>query len=118
MIDLVAGFHLEQPRGLVAGGFASQENDLGLVTAAAGADLVGDVLHLEQRGLRLVLGDEGADALNPDQLAFQRELPQRPVDGHPADPDLADQFGLRGDAVAGPPVAGLDPDEIIRLIWV
>src|SRR5256885_7164776 len=51
-----------------------------LMSSGAVLDLVGDVADLEERRLRLVLGDEGTDALDPDELALEGELAQGAVD--------------------------------------
>ncbi|MNP53214.1 hypothetical protein D3C76_1476710 [compost metagenome] len=73
-----------------------------------GGDFVGDVVHFEQRGLALGLGHEGADTLHAHQQAIGGHFPQRTVDGHATEAQLADQFAFRRYAVMRRPVSTVD----------
>ena len=59
----------------------------------------------------LSLGDERADALDPDQCSLVRQLAQRPVGSHPAHLQLGDQIVLGRHAEIGRPLAAFDAVE-------
>jgi hypothetical protein len=77
--------------------------------AARRRDGVADLVDFENRRLGFALADEGADALDADDRALLRQLPQRAVDGHPRDRQPLDQILLGGHARARPEFAADDP---------
>ena len=81
----------------------------------AGADLIGDVAHLERMGVHALLGDEGADAGDAHQHAFRGEFLQRPVRGHARHRERAHQLVLRGHPLARAQRAGGDALEHVVL---
>ncbi|MCY1520834.1 hypothetical protein D9M68_556260 [compost metagenome] len=78
------------------------------MTMAAGGDLVGNVVHREQRRTALGLGDEGAHPLHAQQQAVIGQLAQGAVDGHAAEAQLLHQLAFRGDPVMRRPGATVD----------
>jgi len=78
------------------------------VAMAARGDLIGDVVHFQQRGMRFGFGDEGADALHANQKTFAGQLAQRAVDGHAADAQFRHQFTFGGHALVRLPMPRTD----------
>ena len=75
---------------------------------ATGGDFVGNVVDFKQRGLRFWLGHEGANTLHTHQQAVCGHFAQRPINGHAAEAQLADQLAFRRHAVMRRPVTALD----------
>ncbi|MNP27763.1 hypothetical protein D3C76_1206900 [compost metagenome] len=62
--------HVQGQGALGTGGLFGQDNHLAAVLVAAGGDLIGNVVDLEQCRTGLGLGDKGADALHAHQQTF------------------------------------------------
>lgn len=100
--------HFQGDGALGAGRFFAQVDDLARMPMTTRGDFIGNVVYFKQRRLALGLGNEGADALHAYQQTFGGQFTQGAVDGHAAEPQLADQFTLRRHAVMRRPVAGED----------
>lgn len=106
--DPLAFAHVQRQGTLGASGFLLEDHDLAGMAMAACGDLVGNVMHFEQRRLALGLGDKGADALHAHQQTFGGQLAQCPVYGHAAEAQLRHQFAFRRHTVVRRPGAILD----------
>ena len=78
---------------------------------AAQANLVGDVANFQRMRLRALLGDEGADAGDPDQHAISGQLAQGAIRRHARNIQLTHQLVFGRHAIARPQRAGGNPRE-------
>ena len=78
-------------------------------------NLVSNVLHFEQVGLRPKVGNKRAAPGDPFDIAFIIEFSQRAIGGHARDVHRLDEFVFRWDPIAGAQFAGRDPinDQIL-----
>ncbi|SQC61316.1 Uncharacterised protein [Pseudomonas aeruginosa] len=100
--------HVQCQGALGAGDLLAEGDHLATMAMPAGRDLVGDVVHLEQRRLALGLGDEGSYPLHAHQQAVAGQFAQGAIDGHATEAELADQFALGRHPVVRRPGARLD----------
>ncbi|KAG1437576.1 hypothetical protein G6F57_020194 [Rhizopus arrhizus] len=108
VIDRLAGADLQRLRLLGAGRLFGQARHAAVMAMVARRDLVGDVVDGKERRARLGLRHEGAHALHAYQQACGRQLAQRAVDGHAAEPKFIDQLAFRGHPVVRGPRAAAD----------
>ncbi len=111
VVERRAGPRREALGELATRGHALQRHHLQAVLVAAGADLVGDVAHLERVGMHALLGDEGADACDPHQHPVLGQLAQGAVGGHARDRQGAGELVLGRHALPGAQRPGRDAVE-------
>jgi hypothetical protein len=100
--------HVKSLRNFAARMLAGLSNDDARMRVPAAVNLVSNVLHFYQMGLRPKVGDKRAAPCDPFDIALIIELSQRAIGGHARDIHRLDEFVFRWNPITGAQFAGRD----------